>query len=206
MGLPASTSRHRYTVAEYVQIERDAKEKHEYRNGEIIAMAGGSYNHGLIAANAIWQIRNELGGKPCRVVSSDVRIRIPRTPLYTYPDASVICGAPAADPDDPSGQAVTNPRVILEVLSPSTEAYDRGEKFTHYRHLDSLEEYVLIGQTSPSIETYFRQPDGTWLFSAANDPAARIRLRSLQIELSLAEVYAGVEFPPTAEPPAPSPQ
>jgi Uma2 family endonuclease len=199
MGLPATTSQRRYSIAEYVQFEQEATQKHEYRNGEIIAMAGGSYNHGVIAANTIQQIGNKLSGKPCRVVTSDVRIRIARTPLYTYPDASVVCGAPVPDVDDPSGQAITNPRVIFEVLSPSSEVYDRGEKFTRYRQLDSLQEYVLIGQNSPSVETYFRQADGTWLFSAANDPAARIRLRSLQIELSLAELYAGVEFPPVSD-------
>ena len=191
MGMPIE--KRRYTVSEYLAFERSAHERHEYRNGEILAMTGGSYRHSLILANLIGELRNALKGKPCRALESNLRVRIPRTPLYTYPDASVICGEPQIDPNDDGLETVTNPRVILEVLSPSTEAYDRGEKFTRYRQLESLEEYVLISQDVPRVEVFFRQADGTWLFSAFSGLEARAKLAGLGIEIPLAEIYAGAE-------------
>jgi Uma2 family endonuclease len=194
MQLPSH--RHFASVAEYLRHEQDALYKHEYRDGEIIAMAGNSYNHSLIAANVIGELRNPLKGKTCRVVDSNLRIGIPRTPLYTYPDASVIGGPVQMDPNDSSGQTATNPRLIVEILSPSTEAYDRGEKFKHYRQIESLQEYVLISQDVARVESFFRQPDGTWLFTSVSGAQSVSRLASLGLELSLAEVYAGVEFPP----------
>ncbi len=153
----------KYTISEYLAFEQDASEKHEYRDGWIVAMAGGTYNHGVIAANLIRELGNALKGKPCRVADSTVRVRIPRTPLYTYPDMTIVCGEAQFDSLDGSGKTLINPRVIVEVLSSSTEAYDRGEKFSRYRHLDSLEEYVVVSQDSPNVETFFRYPEGGWL-------------------------------------------
>jgi Uma2 family endonuclease len=150
MEPPAEKQRH--SIAEYIRRERDALDKHEYRDGQILLMAGGTADHSLIVANAIREIGNRLKGKPCHVYDSNLRVRIPRTILYTYPDATILCGPRQLDPDDPSGETVTNARVIVEVLSPSTEAYDRGEKFDRYRQLDSLEEYVLISQATPRLE------------------------------------------------------
>lgn len=196
MGLPAE--KHRYTVSEYLQYEQEALERHEYRNGEIIAMAGGTYNHSLIVANTIRELGIALKGKPCRVLDSNLRIRSRRVPLFTYPDISVVCGEPQFDPDDRSGQTIINPRVLIEVLSPSTEAYDRGAKFNFYRQLEPLEEYVLISQDAPRIETFYRQPEGTWLFAAVGELESRVRLRSLGLELLLQEIYSGVTFPPEA--------
>lgn len=160
----------------------------------MLLMAGGSADHSLIAANVIGELRSRVQGKPCRVYDSNLRVRIPKTVLYTYPDATVICGPRQIDPDDPTGETILNPRVIVEVLSPSTEAYDRGEKFGRYRQLDSLEEYVLVSQLTPRVEVFYRQGDGTWLFDAASELTATARLRSLKIELPLADVYAGIEF------------
>ena len=150
--------------------------------------------HSLIVANVIRELGNRLKGKPCRVFESNLRIRVARKVLYTYPDAAVICGPGQVDPNDPSGESVTNPRVIVEVLSPSTEAHDRGEKFDFYRELDSLEEYVLVSQAAARVETFWRQGEGAWLFTAVSGVHAAARLRCLEIELPLAEVYAGIEF------------
>ena len=194
MGLPVEKPR--YTVTDYLQLERSAQERHEYRDGEILLMAGGTADHSLILVNVIGELRNRLKGKPCRAYESNLRIRIPRTVLYTYPDISVICGPRQSDPTDPSGETMTNPRLIVEVLSPSTEAYDRGEKFDRYRKLDSLQEYVLVSQSTPRIETFLRQPEGNWLLTPISGITAVAKLRSIDVELPLAEVYAGVEFPP----------
>ncbi|MGA2498985.1 MAG: Uma2 family endonuclease [Tepidisphaeraceae bacterium] len=202
MGIPVE--KRRYTVTDYLQLERSARERHEYRDGEILLMAGGTADHSLILVNVIGELRNRLKGKPCRAYESNLRIRIARTVLYTYPDISVICGPRQPDPGDPSGETMTNPRLIVEVLSPSTEAYDRGEKFDHYRKLDSLQEYVLVSQSTPRIETFLRQPEGNWLLTPVSGLTSIAKLRSLEVELPLAEVYAGIEFPPR-EPPLPSP-
>lgn len=190
------TERTRFSVAEYIERESQAMEKHEYREGEVLLMAGNSPEHSLITANIIRELGNHLRGKPCRVYDSNLRIRIPRKVVYTYPDVSVVCGPFESDPDDPSGQSVCNPRLIVEVLSPSTEGYDRGEKFMRYRELASLEEYVLVSQSASRIESFWRQGEGTWLFTVTSGVDSAARLRCLEIELKLGEVYAGVRFPP----------
>ncbi len=196
MGLPLEQPPpRRYTISEYLAYEQQSQEKHEYRDGWIVAMAGGTYNHGVIAANVLREVGNALKGKPCRAADGTVRVRIPRTPLYTYPDITVVCGEPQFDPNDTSGQTLINPRVIVEVLSPSTEAYDRGEKFSRYRQLESLEEYVLVSQDVPAVETFIRQKDGGWLLMPYAGIEATARIRCLGIELPLSEIYANVTFP-----------
>ena len=200
MGLPVEQKR-RYTITEYLERERQSLEKHEYDNGEILAMAGGSANHSLVAMNFLGELRARLKGQPCRVYESNLRVRIPRTTLYTYPDGSVICGEIKRDADDPAGETVVNPRVIVEVLSPSTELYDRVTKFSRYQQLDSLEEYVLVAQSSPHVECFWRREGGTWLLTPVYGLDAVARLQSLRIELPLREIYAGVEFPPPADVP-----
>lgn len=198
MGLP-QTQQVRFTIEEYLRLEADALEKHEYCDGKILAMAGGSPEHSLVIANVIREIGNQLKGKSCRVYDSNLRIRIPRKTLYIYPDISVICGAIEFDPRDVNRGSILNPQVIVEVLSPSTEAYDRGEKFERYRSLDSMQEYVLVSQITPRIEIFLRHPDGAWLFNAFAGLQAAAAMRSLEISLPLVEVYAGVEFPPAAD-------
>jgi Uma2 family endonuclease len=192
MGLPAEKPR--YSIADYIHRERESLDKHEYRDGEILLMAGGTVDHSLISANIIRQLGNRLEGKPCRVFAGDLRVRIPRTVLYTYPDVTVICGPHQFDPNDPTGETVINPKVIIEVLSPSTEGYDRGEKFDRYRQLDSLEEYVLVSQETPRIETFLRREGGTWLLTPTSRLGSGAKLRSLEIELPLREVYLGIEW------------
>jgi len=193
MGLAAGQPRH-HTVEEYLRLEKDSTERHEYRDGEIVAMAGGTYEHSLITANVIGGLWNRLQGKPCRVFESNLRVRIARSVLYSYPDAMILCGPPQFDPQDASRMTVLNPRVVIEVLLPSTEAFDRGQKFDRYRQTESLEEYVLVVQDRPDVQSFFRQADGTWVFTAAAGVDSAIRLRCLGVDLPLSEVYAGVSF------------
>jgi Uma2 family endonuclease len=199
-----AAEKHRYTVDEYLRIERDSRDKHEYHDGEILAMSGGTPPHSLISSNVSGELRGRLKGKRCRVYESNLRICIPSENRYVYADASVICGPVQYDPADTKQETVTNPRVIVEVLSPSTEGYDRTTTFDSYRKLQSMEEYVLVSQDSPTVAIFSRQADGGWLFYPSEGIEAIAKLRSIQVELPLTEIYAGVEFPP--EPPPPTAQ
>jgi Uma2 family endonuclease len=189
----------RYTVEEYLRLERDSLEKHEYDDGEIIAMPGASRIHVLITGNIHAELRSQLRGSACQPYMSDLRLRLQGRPKYVYADVSVICGEPVRDPEDDKGESYMNPRLIVEVLSPSTEQYVRKGKFDRYRKVDSFREYVLVSQDSPRVETFFRQDDGTWTFDVAVGGEADARLRSIGAELLLKEVYAGVSFPTKAE-------
>jgi Uma2 family endonuclease len=189
----STPERPRLSEREYLELERTAEQKHEYVDGEVVAMAGGSPRHALIAANVIGTLRSLLRGTPCRPLTSDLRVHVPATGLYTYPDVTVICGPPILHPEDAS--VVLNPRVIFEVLSDSTEAYDRGAKFAHYRHIETLEEYVLVSHRERTLEHFRRVDGGQWLYTAYASGA--VALPALGIELPLDEVYAGTEdFPP----------
>jgi Uma2 family endonuclease len=199
MGLPVE--KRRYTVKEYLRRELNAPERHEYHDGEILAMSGGSDTHSFIIANVIREFGNALKGKPCSVGEGNLRVRNRHAARYVYPDASVICGDREHDPEDPSGHTVLNPRVIVEVLSPTTEAYDRGDKFEYYQGIASLEEYVLVAQDRPSAQSFLRQPDATWSMMGVNGLEGTLRLRSLQIEVPLAEIYYRIQFPDRPPPP-----
>ena len=192
----------RYSLAEYLEFDENTPLKHEFHDGEILAMSGSSPEHSLITANALRAIGNGLTGTPCRVYSSDLKIAIGGADVQ-YPDGSVICGPLEFHPADPKRRLVTNPKLIVEVLSPSTEAYDRGEKFRRYRSLASLEEYVLISQVAPIVETFLRQPDGRFVIAATYSGLdASTELSSLKVEIPLSEIYAGVEFPEVPPRPA----
>jgi Uma2 family endonuclease len=196
----------RYTLEEYFEIEHGSPEKHEFRNGEIInlsqliGMAGGAVAHSLITINFAAALRSRLKGGPCRVYSSDLRVRTPRKTLYSFPDATVICGKAQIETIPGVGETATNPQVIVEVLSPSTEAYDRGDKFARYREFDTLREYVLISQHEARVEVFLRSEDGLWAFAPYSGIEATAKLRSLNVDLPLAEVFDGVEFPPPEGP------
>ena len=190
----------RCTAEEYLRREHDAAERHEFYHGEVFAMAGGSPDHSLIISNVNGELRAALKGTPCKVYESNLRVRIPRTMLYTYPDVSVICGEREFDPLDTRKETVINPAVIVEVLSPTTEAWDRGGKFKNYQLIESLREYVLVAWDAPRVETYWRQPDGRWVFAAALGLSAAAVLNSIHIELPLAEVYRGVSLPEQSHP------
>lgn len=148
------------TYPEYVAFERKSETKHEFLNGEVFAMAGGTVEHGALAASMIAALATALRGRPCRALTSDVRVRIQGTGFSTYPDVTVVCGKLQTEEDDPDG--VLNPSLIVEVLSDSTEAYDRGAKAAHYRRIPSLREYVLVSQNEPLIEVYRRNERGNW--------------------------------------------
>jgi Uma2 family endonuclease len=197
MGLPAKTPQ--YSIQDYYRIENDATEKHEFRDGEILAMSGGSPRNARIAVNVSAELHNRLKGKPCQPYSSDLRVRFVGQQRTAYPDVSVICGPIQYDPDDKAGHTVLNPRLIVEILSPSTEAYDRGDKFAAYRDIPSLEEYVLVLQHEPRVETYLRLDDGTWSLAPFAGLEMTARLRSIGVDLPLAEVYSGVEFTPASD-------
>lgn len=157
----ARRSGHRYTYDEYLAYERDSGLKHEFDDGEITAMAGGSRRHNALASRISAAL--EAARKPgCVAFQSDQKVRVLATGKATYPDASMVCGSIEGDPADPSGNTVTNPMLIVEVLSPSTEEEDRGNKWQHYQLIPRLEEYVLVSQTHSRIECYRRLPGGSW--------------------------------------------
>ena len=186
-----------YTPEQYLAMEREAETKHEYFDGEIFAMSGASRSHVRLVTNLVVSLNNQLGDRPCSVYAADLRVRVDRTGLYTYPDVIVVCGEErfADDHED----TLLNPTVIFEVLSPSTESYDRGKKFRHYRTLDSLREYVLVSQEEPRIEQYVRQPGDEWLLHDAAGLDAELTLRSVDATLRLADVFNKIEFPPAEE-------
>ena len=191
-----------FTVAEYLAMEELARDKHEFHEGEILAMSGGTFQASRIAINLGAVLVSRLRGKPCVPVESNMRVRIGRKLNYVYPDASIVCGPPAFDEDDRKQTTILNPRVVFEVLSESTEAYDRGRKFSLYREVESMEEYVLLSQGEPLIETFRRHSDGNWQITSHRGIEAIAPLASVRIELPLAEVYAGIEFPPPAAEPS----
>jgi Uma2 family endonuclease len=181
------------TAEEYLALERASETRSEYLEGQMVAMPGGSYEHSLIAANLIQAIGRQLRGRPCRVLSGDMRVLVSATGLYTYADVVVLCGKPALA--DKHYDTLTNPTVLIEVLSSSTEAYDRGEKFQQYITLESLRECLLISQDRPNVEQFIRQDDREhWLFTAVTDPTASIVLPSIGCQLAMVEIYDQVRF------------
>ena len=183
------------TEAEYLALERAAEFKSEFFDGEMFAMAGGSPMHSLIATKLAAEFTAQLKGRPCVAFNSDLRLKIEATGLFTYPDLSVVCGELqyANDSDD----TIVNPTLLVEVLSNSTEAYDRGKKFEHYQQIPALKEYILVSQNEPRIEQYIRQPGGDWLLRQAAGMDATLAIPSLEITISLAEIFANVKFVPT---------
>ena len=181
-----------YDAQQYVALENEAEFKSELFNGQVYAMAGASPTHALITANFIGIVQQHLRGKPCRTFSSDLRVWVNETGAFVYPDVTVACPPLQFAPDDPN--SLTNPVVVIEVLSPSTEANDRGAKWGHYQHLPSLRDYVLVAQDQMRIEHYERMDDGTWRYSVAEDANGSVSLPSLECRLELAEVYERVEF------------
>jgi Uma2 family endonuclease len=180
------------TPEEYLAMERKAEYKSEYIDGEIAAMTGASRKHNLIVVNISGELRRQLRGRPCEAYSNDMRVRIPSTRLYTYPDVVVVCGEPRFEDD--YVDTLLNPTVIIEVLSESTELYDRGKKFGFYRTLESLAEYLLVAQDEMRIEQFVRQSDGRWLLSEHRSPEEAVEIASLQCSLELGEVYDKVDF------------
>jgi len=179
------------TPAEYLAFERaQPNARHEYLNGEITMISGTSMAHNQIVINVLASLHTQLRRSPCRVFPSDMRVKVPATGLYTYPDIVALCHEPRVEDD--VLDTLLNPQVIIEVLSPSTEAYDRGAKFDHYRSITSLQTYVLIAQDTPQIELFERQEQGHWLLSVVKGWEAHVRLEAIDCELALVEVYERV--------------
>lgn len=181
---------HRYTWKQYLTLERESTVKHEYLEGEIYAMAGGTPEHSLLATNAIIALGRQLEGRPCRVFNSDLLVHIQPSGLAAYPDVTVVCGELRRDPD--AKNLVTNPAVIVEVLSDATETFDRGEKFERYRQCPTLKEYVLVSHRERLIEVFRRGQGEDWPRTEAR--TGSIRIDSLECELKVDAVYAGVEL------------
>lgn len=180
------------SAEEYLRRERASEARSEYWSGEIFAMAGGSARHSLITVNVIAALHRLLKGGTCVPYDSNLRVDVAPTGLYTYPDATVVCGPPEFT--DTAKDMITNPRVIIEVLSDSTEAYDRGTKFEHYRGVSSLVEYVLISQKIPLVEIFSREQEGRWRLTPVSGIHGSARLDSIGTDIAMAEIYYRVEF------------
>ncbi len=181
------------TPEEYLALERKATIKSEYLNGQMYAMSGATRAHNLVCGNVFGELRNQLKESACEVYSNDMRLKVNSAGLYTYPDVLVVCDEPRFEDD--SFDTLLNPTALLEILSPSTEAYDRGAKFGYYRQLDSMQEYTLVSQDCMRVEHYLRQ-GSQWILTEFSNPGDVMHLTSINCELSLREIYAKVEFPP----------
>jgi len=188
--MSTAASSRRLTEEEYLRIERAAQTRSEFWDGEMFAMAGGSPRHSRICVNLIRQLGNRLEGSGCALFNSDLRVKIEAVRAYTYPDVSIVCGEPQIE----QGDLLVNPTVVVEVLSPSTEIYDRGQKSEFYRRIPSLREYLLVTQWKPHIEHYFRRPGGEWSVRDVAGLETALALGSLGIEVPLSAIYAGVDF------------
>lgn len=180
-----SAPRHRYLYSEYLSLEEYANVRHEYFDGEIYAVAGGTPEHASICVNVSGSLNAQLKGRGCRVHSSDLHVRVLETGLATYPDVTVVCGQAELDPE--SRNTIVNPKVIVEVLSPSTAAYDCAEKLSHYKRIPSLREVVLVAHDERLLEVWRREEDGSWIRSEAR--AGSLALPSIGCSLEVAEVY-----------------
>ena len=179
------------SLEEYLEREQESEERHEFVDGWLIDMtAAASWSHSAITSNIDRELGLQLKGTDCRTASRDIIVPFPGTDRSAYPDLVVVCGGPELDPE--RSDRLYNPRVVFEVLSPSTMDYDRGEKFARYRRIDTLQEYLLVAQDAPHVEHYVRQDDASWRFTETDGLDATIMLPSAEAELPLAEVYLDV--------------
>jgi Uma2 family endonuclease len=184
----------RYSLQQYFRLAEESPTKLEFDAGQIIDMAGATYDHNVIAANMLGELRNRLKGSPCNATGSDTRV-LAADDRYAYPDVTVICGGPEFDPRDSRKMTITNPHVLFEVLSPSTEAGDRGEKFIRYINIPSMQGYYLVQQHKPQITSFYRREDGSWAVGDIVEGLERqLRIPSLHLELPMREIYANVKF------------
>lgn len=191
--MSAIRKKKKLTADEYLVIEHDAEFRSEFYDGETFAMAGASRRHNDLQTNLIVELGGRLKSGKCRVYGSDMRVKVKRTGLYTYTDVVIAC-----DPEFEKKLGVenlVNPQVVFEILSKTTEGYDRGTKFQHFQRLPSVKEYVLVSQDRMVIERYVRQPDGTWVLKAFDDPAGAFSLATVKVRIPLADIYRGVELP-----------
>lgn len=186
-----------YTLEEYLELDQNSDERLEYWHGEVFSMSGVGRNHARIEVNLTTRLTILLAGQRCEVFPANMRIRVPSLPPYRYADLSALFGE--AQFEKIGGvDVLVNPSMIIEVLSETTEAYDRGEKFTHYKGIPSFGEYLLVAQNRPHITHLTRQPGGAWVYNEYNDPAATLELITLSCELKMTEVYENIAFTPDA--------
>ena len=198
--MPARQCR-RYTLEEYFDLELSSEERYEYRDGEAFDLSGdASFAHVQITSNLIFALHAAARKQGCYVFGSNLRIKVPAAPPYRYADLTVCCGAVRCEKVG-GVDALINPSLIVETLSPSTEAYDRGDKFTHYKSVESFAEYLLIAQHRPHATHFVRRENGRGMHEEFNDLDASVRLVSLDRDLPLHDVYLDVEFPLPAPPP-----
>ncbi|MDQ0964941.1 Uma2 family endonuclease [Flavobacterium sp. W4I14] len=182
----------RYTIEEYLEMEKTSTVKHEYFQGEVFAMSGASDNHNEIFSNVFIEIGNKLKGKPCRPYGSDKRMNIPENTLFTYPDISIYCnGLIHSDVDEDTSIL---PTVIIEILSPSTKNYDKGKKFNLYKDIPSLKEYIMIDSESVSIEAYYVNDKQNWALNQHKGISDRLTLVSMGFDIALSDIYEHVRF------------
>jgi Uma2 family endonuclease len=185
----------RLTPEQYLAMEVKSDLKHEYCGGKVFLMTGASRAHNVIAANIIAMVNRHIAGKPCEVYGPDMRVKVQASGLYTYPDASIAC-PPIEFEKQQGAETLLNPVAVVEVLSPSTEAYDRGKKLAYYQEVASLQEYLLVSQEEPRIDHLERLEDGNWKLSIATGLDATVHVHAIGCQLRLADVYEKVEFPP----------
>jgi Uma2 family endonuclease len=184
----------RLSEAEYLDIERKAEFKSEFHDGEMFAMSGGSRWHSLVSANVVRALGNALEGSGCVVFESNMKVKVEESGLYTYPDVTVACEEQQFVDDETD--VLLNPTLIVELLSESTEKYDRGQKFQHYQRIGSLKEYMLVSQNAPRVELFVRDADGTWRLHQAEGLDAKITSPTLRVTLELRKIFANVKFEP----------
>lgn len=183
----------RYSLAEYLALESESEVKYEYWNGEVFAMSGGTLEHDRVLGNLFDLLRRQLEDKDCRPFTNNMQIKVPAAPPYRYADGSVVCGKLEIERFN-GNDLLLNPLLIFEVLSPSTEAYDRGDKFTFYKSILSFREYLLIAQHRPHVTHYLRQAEGSWSYEELNDLSSSLYLATLDCTLKLAEIYREVDL------------
>jgi Uma2 family endonuclease len=194
-GKMSAQPERRYTLEEYLELDKNSDDRLEYWDGEIFSMAGASDEHDQIEGNLHFLLRLRLDESKCRAILANMRIKVPTMPPYRYGDLSTLCGKPAFEKIG-GVDVLTNPALIIEVLSQSTEAYDRGDKFTHYKSIPSFREYLLVAQHRPHITQFVKLDDGEWLHREYNDLNDVVKLASMDCELLLSEVYQNVSFKP----------
>jgi Uma2 family endonuclease len=187
---------HFVTEREYLELERRSEIRSEYLAGRIYAMSGASRRHNLVALNLAGELRAQLRGRPCEAYVSDMRVKVSPTRMYTYPDVVALCGEPRFE--DTAVDTLLNPSVIIEVLSTSTESYDRGEKFFQYRRIETLREYVLVAQSKMRVEHYRREGEH-WILTEISTPDGILELSSINCRIELPAIYEKVDFPAPAE-------
>lgn len=194
----SSQLKEHYTLEEYFALELASEEKYEFWNGEVFCMTGASLAHNRISVNVVAEAHSQLSERGCQVFPADMRIKVPTYPPYRYPDLTALCNQPEIEKIG-GLDVLVNPALIVEVLSPSTEAFDRGDKFTYYKSIASFSEYLLIAQHRPHVSQFIKQENGVWTFREFNELSDTVRCESVPCVLAVSGVYRNVAFESIAQ-------